>query len=357
MPYWVGRVLGRIPDGGHFIGALWHWHEMVFGYTLAVLSGFLAIRVRGPRLLALIALWTLGRIAVTAGGGLPPSAVAAVDLAYIPALILLRVPTLWSVLKWPNISFLPLLLALGAVNTALHLGALRPPSPESDARAVMVAIDMLALLITVMAGRLVPGYTGATLTHIRPPRRAEIEAASVVLLVGVAALDALGRAPALAGAAAFAVALLQSVRFMSWRPWEAAPLPLLWILHIGYAWLIIALAMRGLGAFGAFAPTLPVHALTVGAVGSLTLGMMSRIALSHAGRPLTAGRGGVAAFALIEAAAVARVFGPLLLPQAATDAVVAAGVLWTCAFVVWLAAYGSLLVAGRRAGRSAEATG
>jgi uncharacterized protein involved in response to NO len=150
--------------------------------------------------------------------------------------------------------------------------------------------------------------------------------------------------------AAFA-ALAHAGRLWLWSPLATRRAPLLWILHLAYAWLVVHLALRGASAFGLASPSLAIHALTVGGIGGMTLGMMTRSALGHSGRTLNAGTAEIASYVLVQLAAVARVLVPLVAPAAYVASVHAAGVLWFTAFLVFTLAYWPILTRPRVDGR------
>jgi uncharacterized protein involved in response to NO len=116
-----------------------------------------------------------------------------------------------------------------------------------------------------------------------------------------------------------------------------------WVLHVAYGWIVVHLALRGLAALGAVSELLAVHALTVGAIGGLTIGMMTRTARGHTGRPLVADRFEVACYVLVALAAVIRVFGGLLLPDAYVATVLASGICWSAAFALYAVRYWPVL--------------
>jgi uncharacterized protein involved in response to NO len=156
-----------------------------------------------------------------------------------------------------------------------------------------------------------------------------------------------------AGALSGAVGVLAAARAWHWRTTRVVGHPLLWILHVGYAWVPFGLLLRALAAFYPSIPSsLATHALTVGAIGSLTLGMMARVSLGHTGRPLIASRPMAWAFAAASLAACARVLGPLLVPSAYVWTLVVAAVLWTAAFLVYLVVYAPILWQPRVDGRA-----
>jgi uncharacterized protein involved in response to NO len=340
LALWTLSLAGVAPP----IAPSWHGHEMAFGYMTAVLAGFLLAGGGGKRIGVLGALWLAGRLAPFAAGTALALPFAALDLLFLPALVLLRRPALWRGWKWPTIGFLPLGAVLTVANLLFHAGAAGLVA-GGEALGLGLALDLYALMIAVMAGRLVPGYTRAMLIPVRTPRHAGLELGSVALLVGVA-LAALAGLDAVAGALALAAGVLQAARLAGWRTIDVLRRPLLLVLHLGYLWFALALLLRGTAAlFGWPAPSEALHAFTVGAIGMLTLGMMTRLARVHARRKLAAGAFTAGGYALLLLAALVRVFGPVALPEAAALAWQIAGLLWVAAFALFLAEHARMLTA------------
>jgi uncharacterized protein involved in response to NO len=152
-------------------------------------------------------------------------------------------------------------------------------------------------------------------------------------------------------AIAAAAALAHGVRFALWQPWRTLGKPIVWILHAAYAFVVLHLALRALAAVDLVTTSLANHALTVGGIGVLTLGMMTRTARGHTGRLLQAGPAEVAVYALIVAAALVRVVVPLAAPSLALGAIIASGALWACAFVLYAVLYWPILARPRIDGR------
>ena len=133
-------------------------------------------------------------------------------------------------------------------------------------------------------------------------------------------------------------------RLALWNPWKTLRNPLVWILHASYAWIVIHLLLRGLSGAGFVADTLATHALTVGVIGGMTIGMMTRTARGHSGQPLVAGRAEVASYMLVMAAAVVRVFGAWLAPAWYIESVVASAALWSSGFAIYAIRYAPMLI-------------
>ena len=150
---------------------------------------------------------------------------------------------------------------------------------------------------------------------------------------------------------ALMVAVAHAVRLYLWRPWRTGGTPLVWVLHVAYAWIVVYLVLRGLAAMGLVGPMLATHALTIGAIGGMTIGMMTRTARGHTGRPLAADRFEVACFALIALAGATRVFGGMGLPDFYVATVVVSGVCWSAAFTIFAVRYWPVLSRARLDGK------
>jgi len=354
VPLWALQFSGLIATPW-LRGSLWHAHEMVFGYTLAIVVGFLFTAGRnwsgqptpsGPALMALAALWLAARVLA-----LTPWAIAAA--AANVAFLLLAAWGLWRALRAGgnrrNYFFVGLLLALACAAAALHLVQLRwldlPP-----ALGLPVALDLVLFIITVMTGRVLPMFTNNGVPGAqarREPRLESLVLGSVLALLAADALDLHGWP--LASLAALALAA-HSARWLLWQPWKTLRHPLVWVLHAAYGWLLLHLGLRAAAALGWVAAGPATHALTVGLIGMLTLGMITRTALGHTGQPLRAGRIETAAYLAMLGAAFARVVPPLidagwLLPAAGVSAA-----LWSLAFVLYLLRYTPLLLWSRADG-------
>jgi uncharacterized protein involved in response to NO len=361
VPLWLLILGGVVRPSVYLAPAVWHAHEMVFGFAVAVIAGFLLTAVGnwtqretvvGTPLLALAGVWILGRIAMLLAGRLPPGLTAALDLAFVPALAFGVGRPLVATRNRRNLVMLVVLGALFATNVVVHLDALGV-WPGQGRRACLVAIDVVVLVTLIIAGRVFPMFTrNATgVATIRSSPRLDV--ATVVGMAVVSILDA--AAPASTGAVvtAGAVGVLAIARAWRWGSRHVGRNPLLWILHVGYAWIPIGLLLRAAARFDPALPeSLAIHALTVGAVGSLTLGMMARVALGHTGRPLVASRWMSGAFASITAAALARVLAPIALPGEYFAELVLAGSLWTAAFVIYVAVYAPILCRSRVDGKA-----
>jgi len=358
---WILVYLGVIAAPGAASPTLWHAHEMLFGFAAAGVAGFFltavpnwtgAPYVRGLPLMALASIWVLGRIGMHAGVAVPPGVAAAINLAFLPTLAALVAPPLLRNGIGRNAFLLVVLLALWGADLAMQ-AELAGPSLGIDAasgsRGARVAIDILALLMTVIGGRIVPAFTTTNL-KLRGERKLPTSSAVLDrLAIGSMALllvaEVIFGSSAITGAIALGAALVQAARLSQWRGLATVRVPILLVLHVGYAWLVIGLALKGTSAFvDALPESAALHALTVGAVGTMMMAVMSRAVLGHTGRKLVAHPVMVAAYSLISLAALLR----LLAGVFPTVVVLAgSGVAWSLAWVLFLAVYAPILVRPR----------
>ena len=376
VPLWVAQYHGLFFVDGAVSGAAWHAHEMVFGFATAVLAGFLFTAVRqwtgqptpaGGVLAALVGLWAAGRILVVVG---PAGVAAVVDGAFLPAVaVAVAVPILRSGNR-RNLFVVVLVGVLAAANLVFHLDHLGMVRAGLGGQAVRLAFDVLAILMAVIAGRVVPMFTRNAVPAARPRRLPPIEVTALGALFAILAIDALDMAgirwagvrwvdirwagsamviAALAGIGAVA----HAARLWLWDPLATRREPLLWCLPLAYAWLPVALALRAAGAVtDALPPALGEHALGVGAMGGLMLAMMTRSALGHTGRALRAGPAETAAYLLVQAAALLRVVCPLVVPDHGTVALALSSICWSAAFLLFFARYWPILTRPRPDRRS-----
>jgi uncharacterized protein involved in response to NO len=342
VPLWAAEYAGWLPGPG----ILWHAHEMVFGYAFAVIAGFLLTAVRawtarptptGATLAALLGMWLAAR--ALAFVSLPAAAWAGVVFALALAWGIGR-PLVASGNR-RNLFFILLVLALGAA------GVLVQGWPQLG---LALGLDVVLLVMAVVAGRVIPTFTNNAIPGAGARRAAWLERAALASLLLLLAADALERVE-LAAAIAVLAAILHAARLALWAPLKTLRKPILWILHLSCAWIVVHLALRGLAGFDLVPFALGTHALTVGAIGGLTLGMMTRTARGHTARPLVAGRAEIAAYALVQLAALARVFVPLAVPAAHLAATLAAALAWFCAFALFTAAYVPILTRARLDGQ------
>jgi uncharacterized protein involved in response to NO len=339
-----------------------HAHEMLFGFAAAALGGFLLTAVpnwtgqgpvRGRALLLLVLAWLAGRVAMVLSGMLDPRVVAAADLAFIPLLAAFQAPSIVVRGARRNLVFVAILLALFAANLGVHLEALGIAGTASW--GLRLGLNLFVLAVTLVGGRVVPAFTQGGLkaqgipVAISPLPRLDIAA---ILAVAAMTIAEAARAPdAAIGALAALAAAANLARLSRWRGHLTLRWPLLWVLQLGMAWLVAGLALKAAAGFGLVPEVMALHALGAGAVGTMTLAVMTRATLGHTGRELVAVPGSAVAYLSVGVGALLRVIAPLL-PDAQFVLTVAGGAIWAAGFVLFLWLYGWMLLSPRPDGRS-----
>jgi uncharacterized protein involved in response to NO len=361
VPTWILSYFGEVQAGGYLRGVAWHSHEMIFGFAPAVIAGFLLTAVRnwtgqptptGAPLAGLVLLWVLARLLMLTG---PEGLAVLADILFLPALAVAVAVPIWRSRNVRNYKVLAILVMLTLANVWYHV-ANTGILPSGDTRvAITAALDLIAILIAIVGGRVIPAFIGNAVEDAHPRKVPGVEIVSVGALITILILDFVNLWVPVSWNAwlgIFVIATVgQGVRLSLWQPFRARGDPLLWMLPLAYAWLPIALAMRVLSTLGIVPVSAAFHALTIGAIASLMVAMMMRSALGHTGRPLVAGRAEIAAFVLLQLAAVIRVLASSVSAIAYREAMIISGILWTLAFAVFLFRYWAILTQPRIDGR------
>lgn len=361
----VALVLWLIALHGHAVagrsmpmsGVLWHAHEMIFGFVAAIVVGFLLTAVRawtsldtphGPTLAALWLLWAAGRVLVWTG---PAPIAATVDSAFLPVAALVLLHVLIRARNRHNI-FLPVALGLfGLLNVLFHAWAWQGRT-DLALRAAYAATGLAVMFVTVIAGRVVPMFTMNAIPGFPVKRWKIIEVLAAPVVIVTLLADATNAPTPLVAACACVAAAVHLIRIAGWRSWRVGPRPILWILHVAYAWVPVGLTLLTLAAMGLVPHSLAIHALTVGAIGCAIIAMITRTALGHTGRPLVAGHAEVVSYWLMVIAALLRVFGPWFAGDMGGIWIDAAGTCWCAALIVYLVRYTPYLTSPRIDGKA-----
>jgi len=335
---WVGQYTGVL--AGHLRGSIWHGHEMLFGYTMAVVTGFLLTAVpnwtgkptpRGAALAALAALWLAGRVLVLT----PFATASAVANAAFPLAVALAIGIpLVQARNRRNYFFVALLVLQGFAVLAFHLSQARLVAWPQGA-SLQLGLDVVLFIIAVVGGRVIPMFTNNGVPGARATRHPMVEKGALGGVLLLIATDVVPVPGGVVAALALLVAAVHAARLWLWQPWLTRRAPLVWVLHLAYAWIVAYLALRGLAALGLVSPLFAVHALTVGAIGGMTVGMMTRTGRGHTGRALVADPAEVLCFVLVAIAALVRVFGGMALPGFYLASVVISGACWSAAFALY----------------------
>jgi uncharacterized protein involved in response to NO len=362
VPIWVAAVFGWLALPVE-MEVSWHAHEMVYGFAAAGLAGFMLTAVpnwtgapplRGAPLAGLALLWLVGRLAMTLPAVFPPQVGAGIDLAFIPALVLGIIGPLVAARKAHNLMLL-IPLAVFWIGDWMMQAQFTGIGEGTAGTGSRIGIDVMLLMITVIGGRIIPTFTtnalhasGSSVGAISVPLVDRSAIAAMALLIIVEAVTEMS---VMTGVVALVAAVLNAIRLAGWRGERTLRSPILWILHLGYLWLIVGLALKAAAALSDMVPdSAALHALTVGAIGTMLLAVMSRAALGHTGRPLNAHALTVGAYVLISVAAVLRVAAALI-PTAYMDLLIASGITWAVGFALFLCVYAPILVMPRPDGK------
>ena len=356
MALWL-LVLRGVITLGELSPPVWHGHEMLFGFAVAVIAGFLLTAAQnwtgirtpsGRPLAALFLLWLAGRLSFLVPG-IPTELVAGIDLLFLPVLALTLALPILKARQLHNYPFPFMLLALAAANALVHAEALG--ISDTATLGLHLAVYVVVAMITVMGGRVIPSFTDNKL-HTRARRWKTVErlVPAITVVALIAALVA-ADSPITALLAAIAAAL-HAIRLAGWYTPKFWSVPLLWILHLGYAWIAFGFALLALSAAGLSpAAVSALHAFTAGGIGVLTLGMMARVSLGHTGRLLEPAPVMTRAFVAINLAALIRVTLPLFFPGVYMQIMTAAGLAWAAAFGLFVVVYAPMLLRPRVDGK------
>ena len=355
LALWIAMFFGYLRLPTRFDPLAWHVHEMLFGFVMAAMAGFLLTAipnwtgrppVRGYPLAGLAVLWLLGRLACLISADLPAWVAVLADLAFPAFLLAVAAREIVSGRNWRNLPITAPLALFIAAELLMHLEALGVPVPAG--LGWRLALGAPILLISVIGGRIIPGFTRNWLLKVKNPRLPSppnlVDTAAIGVLAAALMLWAFRPDHRVTGALLIAAAIANAWRLSRWVGFSTWGEKLLFILHLGYAWLVLGVALLGLAIFNIGVPAAAaIHALSAGAIAVMILAVMPRVTLGHTGRALTANRATVAIFVLINAAALARIvaswhseFVALLL--------LGAGVCWIAAFGLFEIVYGPMLL-------------
>ena len=365
MVVWILMLAGEVDLATAFDPISWHAHEFLWGYLGAVIGGFLLTSVPnwtgrlpivGWPLAGLVALWLAGRVAVVMSADFPPLLVALIDLSFQSVLALALLREIIAGKNWRNLKVIGLLALFIAMNSLFHWEAAQGSSP-ADSVATRGGIAVAVMLIALIGGRVVPSFTRNWLAKNQPGGRMPaplgrvdfvalwISAIALVSWVALPEAKATGMVCGLAG-------IVNLWRLSRWTSWRTRAEPLLWVLHLGFLFVPLGFLLVGSAALWpqVFPTTGAMHGWLVGAIGIMTLAMMTRATLGHTGRPLSSDRVTTAVFVLILVATLARIVAGFMPGQMVLIDI--AGLAWVLAFGGFAVSYAPLFLMPREiAGR------
>lgn len=326
---------------------------MLFGYTAAVIAGFLLTAARnwsgidtitGTPLAMIATLWLLARI-LPFISTIPTWLIALTDLAFFPLISVALAKPLWQDKNRANRVFIMLFLAITIANLMVHAEILGMMSLASN--GIQLMTDLVILLVLIISGRVLPFFTQAVIPGYMASRWLWVEQLTIVLMIVVIILNQVYSGTSAQALTYSLLAVLQIIHVTGWHHPRIWSIPVLWVLYTGYVWLIIGLVLSGLSAADLFQSNLAKHALTVGVIGIFTLGMMSRVTLGHTGRPMQTTRSVNLAFLLMNIASASRVFLPAIFPASYQTWIYLSGGLWISAFIIFCITHAPHLVQAR----------
>ncbi len=358
MALWMGLYLFGLelaPAG--YPPVIWHAHEMIFGYAVAVIAGFLLTAVKnwtnvqtlhGPGLMALFLLWVLARLAPFL---LPAGAVFLLDVAFLLCLSAALLHPIVKSRSWNQLVVAALVLLLPCANILFYLG-LTGILPGGMRLGLYAGLYLVVAMILLVGRRVIPffierGCDGPVQLVSRP----WLDVA-IVVSYGLFVVLELSGAVRTAALLAALLAVLNTIRLVDWHARGIWRKPLLWVLYVAYVWITLGFLLKAVAALPGSSPLLALHAFTVGGIGMMTLGMMARVALGHTGRNVFDPPPSVWwMFSLLLGGAVCRVLLPLLSMEHYTLWVAASQLFWMGAFALFVFVYAPILVKPRVDGR------
>ena len=357
MVLWILALTIGLEVGGSYGGRYWHGHEMLFGFAPAVVAGFLLtavpnwtgrLPVSGRPLMMLFGLWLVGRLVLLYPDLIGVEIAVAIDSLFLPTLLFICAREIVAGRKWKDLKVLAVLAFLSAANIGFHVSTL---SGEHGGLTQRLAVSAYVVLIMIIGGRIIPSFSRNWLNQ-RGVKRFPIPFNSfdtAAIIGGGVALGGWTLLPEsrLTGLVALVACGLHVVRLARWRGHAVFAEKLLFVLHLAYGFVPLGLLAIALGAEDYLAANSVLHVMTVGAIASMMLAVMTRATRGHTGRVLTASRTTTLSYAAILLAALLRPAADLL-PDYMMELYSVAGLLWIAAFTLFVFEYGPMLCRVRR---------
>jgi uncharacterized protein involved in response to NO len=347
VPLWLGMWYhGYLPPS--LAPMLWHMHEMVFGFVVAIVVGFLFTAARnwtglplpaGASLGAIFGLWVAGRLGMFFSYGPATAVVDSLLLIIVASVLAAKFIRARSLCSMPLVG---VLLLLASANIAFH-ASMHGLIGVNPATALQSGLMLIVLIELIVGGRVIPGFTANAIHGVRQYRRVWLKQASFILTAAVFVADTVDLPAPWVAILALLASVAVGAQAIGWNPLAARSRPILWVLHLAYAWIPVGLVLLGLASLGVVPRSASLHAFAAGSMGGLIMGMITRTALGHSGRPVRAGRPEVASYVLVHLAAALRVTAALV-PAFYFVGIAAAGLCWTAAFLTYAITYAPVLL-------------
>ena len=346
---WLRAFAGFSGTGVYLHSVVWHSHEMLFGFSAAVIAGFLFTAVHnwtrlptptGIVLAGLTALWLAARVLIFMG---PAPIAAIVDVAFLPAIaVAVALPIIRSK-NVRNHKVLAVILALAVSHGVFHLASQGYFPADLSRTSLFASIDIVVILLAIVAGRVIPAFTKNAIPEANARHEPWVEMVTFVGMILVALATLVSGSWALpSGMMAvllIVVAAAHATRLGLWDPIRTIDNPLLWMMPVAYSWLAFAFLLRAFAALNIVPASAWVHAVTIGAISSFMLAMMMRSTLGHTGRQLVASRIDMTAFLLLQFAAIVRVVASITAGGSYRYWIVISSFAWVLAFLLFALRY------------------
>ena len=359
VPFWILNYFGLLIVADNFDILLWHQHEMLYGFIAAAITGFILtaipnwtgrLPIKNKPLGFLVFLWIIGRIGFLTIPIIGAKVVALLDLPFLIILVLVILREIVSGKNWRNLPVIILISLFTLGNILVHLQLL--DVIESAELGIRLSIFVLSILLALIGGRIVPSFTRNWLSQNQvnrfPSGAGIFDKVCLVSLVVFVIAQIITPYHQLTSLLALLAGLLHGIRLIRWKVWLTLSEPLIWILHVGYMWLSVALVLIGLAGLTDFVPyTSSYHALTIGAFSTMILGVMTRVSLGHTGRTLKATFGTTTIYVFITIASVLRV-SESFLNDSRNLILSFSGIFWTLSFALFVFIYFPILTQPRK---------
>lgn len=341
----------------YYPSQIWHAHEMIFGYSIAIIAGFLLTAianwtgqrtVNGLQLAVIVMVWALARI-LPLIAGVPGWLIAAIDVLFLPALMFYVAKPLLVTANRRNYFIIAMLGFFAVLNILLHLHLLGVIQINMS-QLLQLALYMIITLITVMAGRVFPMFSqNGVKVKYQAKKFPLIEQVAIPSVILFMVVNVIFLQPLVLLISGLLVALIHLIRLIGWYNQQIWRVPLVWVLHVGYLFLVVGFVMSALTGYYPVLKYLAMHTFTIGTIGLLTLGMIARVSLGHTGRNINKPPKTVTfAFMCLILSAIVRIVSPMVFPEIYAQSIALSGILWVIAFILFLSSYTKYLLSPRQ---------
>ena len=359
VPFWLLNYFGIMIVIDNFNILLWHQHEILYGFVAAAIAGFILtaipnwtgrLPIKNKPLAILVFLWILGRVGFLTTAIFGTITTSLMDLPFLIVLVLVIIREIVSGKNWRNLPVIILISFFTLGNILVHLQI--HEIIDSAELGIRLSTFVLSILLALIGGRIVPSFTRNWLAQNKankfPRPFGNIDKISLISLVVFVFAQVIIPHHQATSLLALLAGMLHGIRLIRWKVWMTLAEPLIWILHVGYMWLCVALVLIGLSGLTDFVPyTSSYHALTVGAFSTMILAVMTRASLGHTGRTIKATLGTTTIFIFITIAAILRVYEPFI-NESGTLILSLSGIFWTLSFALFIFIYFPILTQPRK---------